>query len=198
MYKKLLIAILLFLFPLSTNAQGASEENVVEIASDNPTLNIITPSVNDQILGETVIVNFIVNDFDIVNFTNNKKNQTNQGHLHLYIDNMEQIASNSQEIVKPTSIKLDKMPEGKHTLTLELVNNNHTPLKPAVIQTVSFTTKAETKIENTPPQPTITKDMEKIKKVQGMASITTTISNSLIIIFVVLIGAYVIFKLRNS
>lgn len=104
-----------------------------------PELNVLSPKEGSTIhpdpkIGAVVVTQFAVKNFKVMDFTKVTAVEPGQGHIHIWLDNQPfntmHTASNVWVFggVKP----------GSHTITLELVNNNHTPLEPTVIKTVHF------------------------------------------------------------
>jgi plastocyanin len=109
-----------------------------------PTLMITSPSDGSTIhqIGD-VMVTVTVTNFTVVD----KQGQSNvpgEGHLHYYLDAPAPTtpgqpaippADSSWAHVASTSYTFTNVPGGEHTISVQLVNNNHTPLVPPVVAT---------------------------------------------------------------
>ena len=101
-----------------------------EQASANPSLSIDSPSNGDLIVGTDVDVSLTVQ-----NFTVGALGSGADGHIHYTID------SGSNQMKYDTNpISLSGLSYGEHTVTLELVDDSHNSLNPAVTSSLTFTT----------------------------------------------------------
>jgi hypothetical protein len=102
--------------------------------------------------GDTITSNYIEVCTDVENFlvqdAIGKPNVPNQGHLHFYLDTQPQTSPGATppagahvSTTYDCYIFPDVTP-GKHTITVELANNNHTPLNPPVYDTITVTVEA--------------------------------------------------------
>ncbi len=100
-----------------------------------PTLRILTPE-------NCSITNFDINiDVETTNFTFSegnigKANQPGQGHYALYIDGQ------LRQQVAVSGINIMNLAPGPHTIRVQLVNNDNTPLNPPVEATVNIAVRA--------------------------------------------------------
>jgi len=106
----------------------------------NPTLVIVNPQENEQIIGTTVNASFIIKSFI---FTDYKiitpgLGLEGIGHLHVWLDQEVKTKDNAQEITKKTDFSLENVTPGEHNLVFELVDNNHQSLQSPVRETVRF------------------------------------------------------------
>ena len=104
-----------------------------------PTLDVLTPSEGQTIYGDKVPVLLDTLNFEIVDFANNTKAVTGQGHVHLWLDDEQMTAQSAAKAIVDTFTFSD-VPAGDHKLRAELVNNDHTSLKPPVAKEISFKT----------------------------------------------------------
>lgn len=105
-----------------------------------PELEILSPKEGSTIhpdpkLGAVLVTEFEVKNFKIVDFTKVTAVEPGQGHIHIWLDNQPFSTIHTASKVSV----FGRVTPGKHTITLELVNNNHTPLEPKVVKTVHFT-----------------------------------------------------------
>src|SRR3990170_510860 len=123
-----LLLALTFIPSLSAQAKGI------------PTLDVLTPSEGQTIYGDKVPVLLDAQNFEIVDFANNTKAVAGQGHVHLWLDDEQMTAQSAAKAIEDTFTFSDA-PAGDHKLRVELVNNDHTSLKPpVVVEVTSFKT----------------------------------------------------------
>jgi plastocyanin len=144
---KVLIAIIMTVTLLATFACKSSSSTTKTTTTTTtpttaaPTLTITAPTGNAFQIGDvTVSVN--VGNFNLVDKLG-QANVTGQGHLHYFMDVDAPTAQGVAAITAAgtyapsaaTSYTWHNVPGGSHTFSVELVNNNHTPLNPPVIAT---------------------------------------------------------------
>ncbi len=88
----------------------------------------------DSKLGPVVIVTLAVKDFQLKDFTKATEVNDREGHIHIWLDGQAFNTLTSEPVWVFGGVK-----PGKHTLHIELVRNNHTPLSPPVKKTITFT-----------------------------------------------------------
>ena len=85
-----------------------------------------------------------------------KANVAGEGHLHYFLDVAAPTtpgkpaipaAGSTWAATNSTVYTFQNVTAGTHTLSVELVNNDHTPLNPAVVQTITFTTDDNPRIK---------------------------------------------------
>lgn len=114
-------------------------------AAAAPTISITSPINGASLLAGNVTVSVAVNNFNVVD----KQGQTNvpgEGHLHYYLDvaaptTPGQVAippSGTWVHVATTSYTFSNVGAGTHTVAVELVNNDHTPLVPPVVGNITI------------------------------------------------------------
>ena len=170
-----LAVVLFFLFPHLIVAQ--SPTRIIP-----PQLTIISPSDGEQIFGSEVAVSFIINNFIF-----------SKGHLHIFLDQEEETSANAQEITKAIDFTLEDIPGGQHKLVLELVNNDHTSLKPRVVKEVHFST-SQPKPTNLTATPNAINTQEENKRLEGLNTVTILLVT--IMLFLSLIGIFGYFILK--
>jgi hypothetical protein len=110
----------------------------------NPFVSISYPAPNTVITGRNVTVQLSVSPgFRIVDYHLHPEATLNQGHYHLWLDAQALNPSSAIMVTTPTYTFQNVKP-GNHTLTVELVTNNHTSLIPRVTNSVSFRTAIAT------------------------------------------------------
>src|SRR3990170_4573228 len=122
-----LLLTLTFIPSLSAQAKGI------------PTLDVLTPSEGQTIYGDKVPVLLDAQNFEIVDFANNTKAVSGQGHVHLWLDDEQMTAQSAAKAIEDTFTFSD-VTAGDHKLRVELVANDHSSQKPPVASEISFKT----------------------------------------------------------
>ena|SRR3990167_1039029 len=117
----------------------AQTTTTVFAQGSSPTLQILTPMDGQTIYGNKVPVLFDTENFEIVDFAQNTKAVSGQGHVHLWLDDEEITAQSAAKAIEDTFTFSD-VSAGDHVLRAELVANDHTSLKPPVVVEVNFKT----------------------------------------------------------
>ncbi|MBV1887798.1 MAG: T9SS type A sorting domain-containing protein [Urechidicola sp.] len=99
-----------------------------EAASSDPGLAISSPTEGSTILTDAVDVGFLVSNFDVAN-------GTGDGHIHYTVDGGGTVMKYDTDPISLTGLS-----DGAHTVYMELVDNSHVAIAPAVNSTVNFTT----------------------------------------------------------
>lgn len=114
-----------------------------------PTLKITSPSNGATLKTGDITVKTDVTNFKVVD-KQGEANVTGEGHLHFYMDvnpipnaaGQPAIPANTSSAwahVSDTSYTFKNVSPGTHTFTAQLVNNDHTPVVPAVSDMVTVT-----------------------------------------------------------
>lgn len=98
----------------------------------NPSVQILSPVNGDTIRSSIVGIRVNVTNFRLAGITANRPNRNNEGHIQYYLDGSEKTTSS-------TSFVFSNVENGVHTITIELRNNDNTPLTPPVSTSVTFT-----------------------------------------------------------
>lgn len=107
-----------------------------------PTLTILSPQEGEEVVGQEVTVQISVPDteFTFTNYATSPADKGNEGHAHIWLDETNFAAGTATKYIDPTEpLVLSSLQPGAHTVTVELVKNDHTSYSPAVRKTVSFT-----------------------------------------------------------
>jgi len=146
-----------------------------------PTVNVTPPptpaaeanvTIVEPMEGANVTAGNVTVSVDVANFTlvepTGQPNAPGEGHLHYYLD--APVPTNESEpAIPPTggyvistnlSHTWENVTAGEHNLSVQLVNNDHTPLIPLVFETVNVTATEEVNVTPTPtvnvtPTPTV-------------------------------------------
>jgi LPXTG-motif cell wall-anchored protein len=112
-------------------------------AAQGPELQVLSPTGQDVIQGSTVTVKFTASGISIVPTTvpvaeagkRPEMNKTGEGHLHFMLDLQPLVVWEKMDAYTFTNV-----PPGEHQLMVELVQNDHSPLSPPVVQQIRFRT----------------------------------------------------------
>ncbi len=152
-----------------------------KLGSTSPAVKFVSPNDSANLPVGKLPVNVQVSNFTVVD----KQGQTavaGEGHLHFYLDVDAPTTPGQPAIpaggiwahVSGTSYTFDNVTAGTHTISVELVNNDHTPLVPPVVQKITVTT-------DTNPRLTISQPPNGAIKKTGPITITVDVSNFTIV-----------------
>jgi len=114
---------------------------------DGPSVTITSPDDADSLAAGDVTIEVDVDDFDVVDKLGEPA-VNGEGHVHFYMDVDEVPATAGQPAVTDegtyhatatTSHTWEDVPPGTHTFAVQLVNNDHTPLDPPVVEEITVT-----------------------------------------------------------
>ena len=148
-----------------------------KLGATSPEVKFVSPKGEDKLPAGDLSINVEVTNFNIVD----KQGQAavaGEGHLHYYLD-VDAPTTQGQPAIPAsgtwthevsTTYTFKDVAPGTHTISVQLVNNDHTPLNPPVVQkiTVTLDTNARIKI-STPANGAIKKT--------GSITITASVSN---------------------
>lgn len=106
-------------------------------------LTIVTPKASEVVNTDQVTLRVAAPNFNFVDFKTHPWSAYRQGHMHIWLDEKNPKASTA---IKATSnvYTLTNLKPGPHTLTVELVNNDHSSLSPKMVATTTFTSTVPT------------------------------------------------------
>lgn len=128
-----------------------SPHTTFAIQKTPPILSIASPKDGETILGNTVTFSFVIGNFKYVDFEQKNTPGSNEGHLHLFLDEPNPNDNNTNEIISHDEHIFENVPPGNHTIIAEVVKNDHSPYKPEIKQIINFTTQLPS---SPPPTPT--------------------------------------------
>ncbi|MFA5614699.1 MAG: fasciclin domain-containing protein, partial [Methanoculleus sp.] len=137
-------------------------ENVTPVAEVS--VNITAPEEGADVAAGNVTVSVDVTNFTLVEPTG-QENAPGEGHLHYYLDALIPTDENEPAIPETggyvistnTSYTWEGVTSGEHNFSVQLVNNDHTPIIPLAADLVNVTVSEEvapTPDENVTPTPT--------------------------------------------
>jgi hypothetical protein len=115
-------------------------------ASTTPTIKIVTPLNGTTISAGDVVVAVQLSNFKSVNKLG-QANAAGEGHIHYFLDTDAPTTLGQPAVAAPgtyaatadLSYIWHNVPQGLHMLSVELVNNDHTPLDPPITAKISVT-----------------------------------------------------------
>ncbi len=129
------VALSAFLFTGTQQTTIPRDEynNYYQPPAGTPTLAVLRPLSGEVIRSSTIGIKVNVTSFQLADISANRPNVENQGHITYILDGNE---------IKKTVYKDDSIAnvqKGAHTITIELRNNDNTPLNPPVTASVTIT-----------------------------------------------------------
>jgi plastocyanin/uncharacterized protein YegJ (DUF2314 family) len=109
-----------------------------------PTLNVVAPTEGSTITGDKVTVQVSVDNYELADFRSNSTSKEGQGHVHIWLDTDVTNPKVAYKLINDEPVIFDNVKPGEHTLTVQLVGNDHKPISPAIKKVVHFKTKSET------------------------------------------------------
>ncbi len=117
--------------------------------SGKPSVKIVSPAAGATLPAGDVTVKAEVANFKIVD-KQGEKPAAGEGHIHYYLDVTPPTAPGKPAVPKKGNFAHSSeltytfkgVTAGKHELAVELVRNDHTPLKPAVVDSISVNVQA--------------------------------------------------------
>lgn len=111
-----------------------------------PVVTINSPPDVAELSADDVTVSISISDFNIVQKLGESPT-SGEGHIHYYMDAEPPTTPGQPAVTGPgtyaatteTSHTWENVEPGTHTFSVQLVNNNHTPLQPPVIDKVTVT-----------------------------------------------------------
>jgi hypothetical protein len=111
-----------------------------------PMIKILEPTDGSNVSAGNVTVVAEVDDFELVNKLG-QDSVAGEGHIHYYMDVAVPTAPGEPAITAPgtyvptenTSYAWQNVSAGMHNFTVQLVNNDHTPLEPPVLSQNTIT-----------------------------------------------------------
>jgi len=149
-----------------------------KLGSTSPAVKIVSPVDGSNLPVGDITVTVEQTNFNIVD----KQGQPavpGEGHVHYFLD-VDAPTTQGQPAIPPAgatwatisgnTYTFKNVPAGTHTISVELVNNDHTPLNPPVVQKISVTVDTNPRIKISTPS------NGSVKKA-GSITITANVSN---------------------
>ncbi len=118
----------------------------VTVQTPAPKITIVTPQNRSVLPAGSVAITVQVSNFNLVEKLG-QENVAGEGHVHYYIDVDAPTAPGQPAVTEAgtyaattaTSYTWNNVPAGTHTFSVQLVNNDHTPLGPPVVVKIVVT-----------------------------------------------------------
>lgn len=123
------------------------------LAAPVPLIKIDQPIDGQVVESYVVDLKFSLKNFTLKDYKALPKNKPNEGHLHIWLDVDSPNRDNVRMSFKNDIYTFADVTPGKHTLVVELANNDHSSFDPQIIQTIKFETKAPLGSEAAPLKP---------------------------------------------
>jgi hypothetical protein len=132
--------------PILLIAAVGLSANAADLGFGGPSITITSPSDGSTVPAGNVTVSVHVDDFSLVDKFG-QANVAGEGHIHYFMDVMVPITPNETAFTASgtyfpttsTSVNWMNVIPGMHNFSVELVNNDHTPLDPPQYSTVNVT-----------------------------------------------------------
>ncbi len=153
-FKQLLVfasaAILIVVLGCAAPASELAPTPPSSESTPTPAIRITTPADGATVQEAGVQVSIEVTDLNLV--TPGGVDTPGEGHVHYYLDvdiptaqgEAAVTAAGTYKATPATSVTWDNLSPGTHTLGVQLVNNNHTPLASPVTATVTIVITQDT------------------------------------------------------
>lgn len=115
-------------------------------AKRQPNLTILRPQLGEIYDDEPIFVKVKVENFQLETPAQvfGEPNPKAIGHIHITLDAFPLVATAATQHLFGKMAGDEYLAEGRHTLTIELVHDTHTPLTPPVSRTITFYTRHST------------------------------------------------------
>lgn len=110
--------------------------------STAPAFSILAPKQGEMLHGDKVTVALNVFNHQLSDFKTHMQPKAGEGHVHIWLDTDANDPKVAYKMTKQGQVVFDNVKPGPHTLTIQLVGNDHKPIKPEVKQVITFTTMA--------------------------------------------------------
>jgi plastocyanin len=111
--------------------------------ADAPSVSIQSPKAGATVIGDKVTVELDVMNHQLVDFRKHSQPKEGQGHVHVWLDTDASDPKAAYKLVEGNTVTFDQVAPGQHTLTVQLVGNDHKPVNPQAKQVIHFNTSAQ-------------------------------------------------------
>lgn len=109
-------------------------------SNDTPGFKILTPMQGNMLHNDKVTVGVAVFNHQFADFKAQTQPKAGQGHVHIWLDTDPKDPKVAYKLINGQPVVFDNVKPGEHTLTVQLVGNDHKPVSGVVQQTLTFTT----------------------------------------------------------
>ncbi|MBP1931940.1 stalk domain-containing protein [Ammoniphilus resinae] len=110
--------------------------------NDSPSFNVLFPNQNEILYTNQVKVSVAAFNHELTDFRQQMLPKDGQGHIHLWLDTDPSNPKLAYKMIDGEPAVFDNIEPGQHTLTVQLVGNNHQAISPEAKQVITFTTAA--------------------------------------------------------
>lgn len=127
------------------------------VKTDNvASFRILSPKEGDVLHTTQIKVGIAAFHHQLVDFRQHMQAAAGQGHIHVWLDTDPKDPKVAYKMISGEPAVFDNVQPGNHTLTVQLVGNDHKPLVPEVKQVIHFQTVASSTEKPAPAQATKT------------------------------------------
>jgi plastocyanin len=105
-----------------------------------PAFNVFGVTQGDILYTNQVKVSVTAFNHVLADFRTNMEAKEGQGHVHLWLDTDPSNPKLAYKLIKGEPVVFDDVEPGEHTLTIQLVGNDHKPVAPEVKKVITFET----------------------------------------------------------
>ena len=128
--------------------------NSISLTSpQTPSFHIISPANGDILYSDQVKVAVTAFHHQLADFRQHAQTMAGQGHIHVWLDTDPSDPKLAFKMINGEPAVFDNVPSGSHTLTVQLVGNDHKPISPEVKQVIHFKTATKSAHETTSHSP---------------------------------------------
>lgn len=109
-----------------------------------PSFSVYGVNQGDLLYTNQVKVSVVAFNHTLADFRTSMEVKEGQGHIHLWLDTDPDDPKLAYKLINGAPVIFDNVEPGDHTLTVQLVGNDHKPISPAIKQVIHFKTKSTT------------------------------------------------------
>lgn len=117
-----------------------------------PAFRILSPKEGDLLQTSQVKVGVAAFHHELADFRQHMQAVAGQGHIHVWLDTDASNPKVAYKMINGEPAVFDNVQSGNHTLTVQLVGNDHKPIAPEVKQVIHFQTESNTSEKPAPAQ----------------------------------------------
>lgn len=136
--------------------------------AEAPSFRVIAPANGAILYSDQVKVSVAAFQHKLEDFRQHTQAGAGEGHIHVWLDTDPANPKLAYKMINGEPAVFDKVPPGSHTLTVQLVGNDHKPILPEVKEVITFSTA---------PAPTVT--VNGVKEGSNIAGDKVTVSTAL-------------------
>jgi plastocyanin len=108
--------------------------------NSSPAFNVMGVNEGDILYTNQVKLSVAAFNHELADFRTNMEAKEGQGHIHIWLDTDPTNPKLAYKLINGEPVVFDNVAPGDHTLTVQLVENNHKPVAPEVKQVITFKT----------------------------------------------------------